>query len=151
MAPRNRDAKRRRERGDPVPKDRTKPKRFRGVNVLGQTIRAPASTQRMDAAMPKKYDWRAGGGFSTVTGEDFEPMGRSAIKRKIKLSAVKGEVAFEMGKCGDPLLQKTLYAQLCPDAGDWALVLRPESLHLGDTIQLTSLPDGAIMVKVIRR
>ena len=70
MSARNRDAKRRRDRGEQVPRDRTKIKRFRGVNVLGQEVTfrpskspqiARPAAQRSEADITREINgaWRA--------------------------------------------------------------------------------------------
>jgi hypothetical protein len=53
VAPRNREAKRRRAAGEVVPKPRNKVKRFRGVNVLGQELPNPMLVASSMAKVPR--------------------------------------------------------------------------------------------------
>lgn len=75
---------------------------------------------------------------------------KSVQRGRIKLTQTLGEFELEMGDTGPlPRERVTLFAKLVEDGTEWALILIPE--FKSSAIQLTSLCDGQIMVKVKRR
>lgn len=144
MAPRNRDARRRRQAGEQVPRDRTIPKKKREAyqtqNAADLACVHPGECDFPECICPKK----ANAGFYSKRAAPNETPALG-IGKRIR----KGVFEFRLGKVGDGLAQQTLHVDIGSDDGDYCLIMRPEAQR--GAIELTSIRDGGIVLKVKRR
>lgn len=69
------------------------------------------------------------------------------IDGKISVALINGELRYVEVPSTDPPPAPDIYAELCPDDGDWCLILRPEGQR--SFLEYNLLPDGGIGIKVL--
>lgn len=142
MAPRNREAKLRRERGEQVPRDRTQPKkRHPNVRKVDLACMLKDDCDFPECICPKKSN----AGFYPKRSSRSDLTPALGVGKRVR----KGVFEFKLGKVGDGLQQQTLHCDIGLDDGDYCLILRPEAQR--GAIELTSIRDGGIVLKVKRR
>lgn len=62
-------------------------------------------------------------------------------------SKLSGSLVYQLSEVEAPHKEPELYAELCPEDGDYCLILRPEGQS--NSLDITLLPDGGLKVQVL--